>query len=125
MGWAADVGILLPRAGNVVIAITYIKILMHLEKFMSMSGLHTVNHKQVYARILLHLKESLEVLPIENPHCTDNFLDPLHYDDCIHTLKRDMLRGLHRCRSDAVVYVCKDTVPYRAFLQSLADHLMQ
>lgn len=125
MGWAAAVGTLLPGAGNVVIAITYIKILMHLEKFMTMWGLHTVNHKQEYARILLHLRGALEVLPIENPHCTDNFMDPLHHENCIHELKRDMLRGLHLRRSDAVVYVCKDTLPYKAFLQSLADCLMQ
>lgn len=92
---------------------------------MSMGGLHKVNHKQEYGRILLHLKEALEVLPIENPHCTDNFLEPLHYDEGIHALERDMFKSLYRCRSDAVVYVCKDTVPYKAFLQSLAEHLMQ
>jgi hypothetical protein len=125
MGWAAAVGILLPKAGNVVTASTYIEILMNLEKFISMGGLHTVNHKQEYARILLHLKEALKVFSLENPHCNDNFLDPLHHDNGIHELKRDMLRGLHLCREDAVVYVCKDTAQYKAFLQSLADHLMQ
>lgn len=122
---AAAVGTVFPGAGNVIIAVTYYKILMHLEKTMSMWGLHMVNHKHEYARILLHLKEALEVLPIENPHCSDNFLDPLDYDECIRELKKDMLRSIRRRRSDAVVYVCKETGPYRAFLQSLADHLMQ